>query len=160
MAIDFEQLQRIHRIATELKSVDESFRQATDRRAEIISELDEYHALQDALAVVRDAKAALRRAIAGNAELANLEEERADLAYQRRDVKQTLSHHLVAYHDETGRDTVKDLEGHTRQLELSARYGKPTLDQPRLPLGMSRHFGVKVEIAETPPARRLTEDAA
>lgn len=46
----------------------------------------------------------------------------------------------MAYHEDTGRDVVKDHESRNRQIELKAKLGKPTLDQARLPLGFGRHF--------------------
>ena len=36
---------------------------------------------------------------------------------------------------------IKDREATTRAIEFKAKLGKPTLDQPRLPLGVSRHLG-------------------
>jgi hypothetical protein len=74
---------------------------------------------------------------------------------QRRNLGEILSHHLVVYHDETGRDVIKDREATTRAIEFKAKIGKPTLDQPRLPLGgpnkyLGQHFpipmGMKVEV--------------
>lgn len=74
--------------------------------------------------------------------------------FHRRDLGEILSHHLVVYHDETGRDVIKDREATTRAIEFKAKLGKPALDQPRLPLAgpdkyLGQHFpipvGMKVE---------------
>jgi hypothetical protein len=71
--------------------------------------------------------------------------------FRRRDLGEILSHHLVAYHEDTGRDGVRDMEDCNRKIEFKARLGKPALDQPRLPFSqhIGRHFpipvGMKVE---------------
>jgi hypothetical protein len=155
MAVDMEQLQRIHRIEGEVKAAEQNANELKEKRVELIQELPEYQALQDALAAVRDARARLKIAIREDSELANLEEERAEALFRLRDLREILSHHLVAYHEDTGRDVVKDHESRNRQIELKAKLGKPTLDQARLPLGFGRHFGQHVEIPAPPTPQHL-----
>jgi hypothetical protein len=155
MAVDMEQLQRIHRIEGEVKAAEQSVKELKQQRLDLILELPEYQALQDALAAVREAKALLKIAIRDDRELNALEVERAEEAFKLRDLREILSHHLVAYHEDTGRDVVKGIDARTRQIELKARLGKPTLDQARLPLGFGRHFGQHVDIPTPPPAQHL-----
>jgi hypothetical protein len=40
-------------------------------------------------------------------------------------LREILSHQLVAYHEDTGQDVVKDHESMNRQIELKAKLGKP-----------------------------------
>lgn len=155
MAVDMQQLQAIHRIEGEVKAAEQNAKELKEKRVELIQELPEYQALQDALAAVRDARASLKIAIREDSELANLEEKRAEALFQLRDLREILSHHLVAYHEDTGRDVVKDHDSRNRQIELKAKLGKPTLDQARLPLGFGRHFGQHVKIPAPPAAQHL-----
>jgi hypothetical protein len=75
--------------------------------------------------------------------------------FHRRDLREILSHHVVAYHEDTGRDLIRDMESRNRKIEFRAKLGKPALDQPGLPLGgpnkyLGQHFpipeGLKVEV--------------
>ena len=74
-----------------------------------------------------------------------------------------LSHHLVVYHDDTGRDVIKDREATTRAIEFKAKLGKPTLDQPRLPLAgpnkyLGQHFPIPEGMkAEVKPAEEVPQ---
>jgi hypothetical protein len=43
---------------------------------------------------------------------------------------------------------IKDREATTRAIEFKAKLSKPALDQPRLPLGLSQHFGRHFPIPE------------
>jgi hypothetical protein len=78
--------------------------------------------------------------------------QRLGHSYRLREIP---SHHLVAYHEDTGRDVVKGIDARTRQIELRAKLGKPALDQARLPLGLSRHLGQHVEIPAAPAPQHL-----
>ena len=155
MAVDMAQLQSIHRLETEVTDAERTVRELRQQRVEHIQDLPEYRTLEDALAVVRDAHAALKLAIRSDAELTKLQEELADAAHDLRDLREMLSHHLVAYHEDTGRDVVKDHEARTRQIELKAKLGKPAPDQARLPLGLDRHLGVRMEIGTKPEPLHL-----
>jgi hypothetical protein len=155
MAVDMEQLQRIHRIEGEVKGAEQCVKELKQKRLDLILELPEYQALQDALTAVREAKALLKIAMRDDKELNALEVERAEEAFRLRDLREILSHHLVAYHEDTGRDVVKGIDARTRQIELRAKLGKPALDQARLPLGLSRHLGQRVEIPAAPAPQHL-----
>jgi hypothetical protein len=87
-------------------------------------------------------------AIRNDSELNRLEVEIGEAKFHRRDLGEILSHHLVAYHEDTGRDVVRDMENRNRKIEFKAKLGKPALDQPRLPIGQSQHFGRHISIPE------------
>jgi hypothetical protein len=146
MSVDMSQLQSIHRIETEIDQSVKTVKVLLEQRSEFIEDLDEYKALEDALAAVKEARVRLRLAIRDNRELAKVEVDTAEERFKLRDLRGILSHHLVVYTQDTGRDVVKDHEAHTRQIELKAKLGKRALDQARLPLGINRHLGQHVEI--------------
>src|SRR6478735_9402722 len=131
MAADIVLIQAIHRIETELADSVKGVKALIEQRSDLITDLDEFKALEDALAAVKAARYKLRLAIQDNRELG-----------------ESLSHHLVVYTQDTGRDVVRDRDGVTRQIELKAKEGKPTLDQPRLPLGINRHLGERRAIPD------------
>ena len=85
---------------------------------------------------MRDARARLKITIREDSELPTWRRNEPRTLFQLRDLREILSHHLVAYHEDTGRDVVKDHESRNRQIELKAKLGKPALDQARLPLGL------------------------
>jgi hypothetical protein len=156
MSVDLQLLQAIHRIESELDQINREVKQLEGDRSALIAELPESEALADALQALYEARTRLRIAIRDNHEVNRLEVDLAEVRFKRRDLKEILSHHLVVYTQDTGRDVVKDHESRNRQIELKAKLGKPTLDQARLPLGFGRHFNKHVEIP-TPPAPQHLE---
>lgn len=150
MAVDMQALQAIHRIETEMEESAKAVKVLLEQRSDMITELDEYKALAAALAAVKAARSRLKIAIGDNRELNKLEVDIAEAKFKKRDLGEILSHHLVVYTQDTGRDVVKDHAARTRQIELKAKLGKPTLDQTRLPLGINRHLGERQAIPEGP----------
>ena len=148
MAVDMQQLQAIHHRETEIDESVKSIKALQDQRSDLIEDLDEYKALEEALATAREARVRLKIAIRDNRELARVEVEAAEERFRLRDLREILSHHLVVYTQDTGRDVVKDREAHNRQIELRAKLGKWALDQVRLPLGINRHLGQHIAIPE------------
>jgi hypothetical protein len=69
--------------------------------------------------------------LASDTDLAKLADRIDEAKFHRRDLGEILSHHLVAYHEDTGRDVIRDMESRNRKIELKAKLGKPALDQPR-----------------------------
>src|SRR6478609_3317224 len=155
MSADIVLIQAIHRIETELADSVKGVKALIEQRSDLITDLDEFKALEDALAAVKAARYKLRLAIQDNRELHKLEVDISEAKLKKRDLGEILSHHLVVFPQHTGRDLVRDRDGVTRQIELKAKEGKPTLDQPRLPLGINRHLGERQPI---PDDRRIERD--
>src|SRR3954451_10930732 len=106
MSVNMEQLERIHRIETEIDQSVKAAKTLLEQKAELIEDLDEYKALEDALAAVKEARVRLRLAIGDNRELAKVEVDTAEERFKLRDLREILSHHLVVYTQDTGRDVV------------------------------------------------------
>jgi hypothetical protein len=157
MAADIVLITAIHRIETELADSVKGVKALAEQRSNLINDMDEYRALQDALTAVKAARVNLRLAIQDNRELNKLEVDISEAKFKKRDLGEILSHHLVVYTQDTGRDVVRDRDGLTRQIELKAKEGKPTLDQPRLPLGINRHLGERQPISDAKPEVRRIE---
>lgn len=152
MSIDMQQLAAIHRIETEVEESVRAVKELLEQRTALIEDLYEYTRLEEALAAVKEARVRLNLALRDNRELAKLEVDIAEARFSLRDEREILSHHLVVYTQDTGRDVVKDHEARTRQIELKAKLGKRALDQERLPLGLNKHLGEHVAI---PDGRRV-----
>jgi hypothetical protein len=110
--------------------------------------------VSDAEQALKEARDRLKITIASDPDLAKLADRIDEAKFHRRDLGEILSHHLVAYHEDTGRDVIRDMESRNRKIEFKAKLGKPALDQPRLPLGgpnkyLGQHFpipvGMKIE---------------
>ena len=155
MAVDMSQLQAIHRIENEIDESVKAIKALLEQHTGLIEDLDEYKTLEDALAAVKEARVKLKIAIRDNRELAKLEVDIAEAKFSLRDEREILSHHLVVYTQDTGRDVVKDHEAHTRQIELKAKLGRRALDQERLPLGLNKHLGQHIAI---PTGQRVQEN--
>jgi hypothetical protein len=110
--------------------------------------------VDEAEQTLKEASDRLKITIASDPDLAKLADRIDEAKFHRRDPGEILSHHLVAYHDDTGGDVVRDMENRDRKIEFKARLGKPALNKPRLPLAgpnkyLGQHFpipeGMKVE---------------
>lgn len=157
MAVDITMLHAIHRIENEIDDSVKAVKALLEQRNTLVEDLDEYKALEDALAAVKICRERLKIAIRDNRELNGVEVDIAEAKFKLRDEREILSHHLVVYTQDTGRDVVKDHESRTRQIELKAKLGKRALDQERLPLGLSKHLGEHIAI---PDDRRIEREGA
>jgi hypothetical protein len=146
MPVDLQMLQNIHRIIGDLGSAERDVKTLLEDYDDYLAELPEHQAVAEAERALKEARDRLKIAIQRDPELARLADKIDEAKFQRRDLGEILSHHLLAYHEETGRDVVRDEESRNRKIELKAKLGKPALDQPRLPLGINRHLGEHVPI--------------
>jgi hypothetical protein len=155
MAVDLQQLQAIHHLQGEVDEADRDVKTLVEDYAQQLADLPEQQAVSEAEQALKEALDRLKITIAPDPDLAKLADRIDEAKFHRRDLGEILSHHLVVYHDETGRDVIKDREATTRAIEFKAKLGKPTLDQPRLPLAgpnkyLGQHFpipeGMKVEV--------------
>jgi hypothetical protein len=103
MAVDLQMLQNIHHLPGVINAAIREVKSLLEQRDERIKDLPQYQALQDALAVIAEARTRLKIAIETDPELNRLQEEIAEAMFNMRDLREILSHHLVAYHKETGR---------------------------------------------------------
>ena len=148
MSVDLKQLQAIHYLQGEVSEADREVKTLVEDYEQHQADLPEQQAVDEAEQALKEARDRLKVAIAHDPDLARLADQIDEAKFKRRDLGEILSHHLVIYHDETGRDVIKDRESTTRAIEFKAKLGKPTLDQHRLPLGINRHLGQHVEIPE------------
>src|SRR6478752_7611764 len=102
MAADIVLIQAIHRIETELADSVKGVKALIEQRSDHITDLDEFKALEDALAAVKAARYKLRLAIQDNRELNKLEVDISEAKFKKRDLGEILSHHLVVYTQDTG----------------------------------------------------------
>jgi hypothetical protein len=155
MAVDLQQLQAIHHLQGEVHEADRDVKTLVEDYAQQLADLPEQQAVSEAEQALKEARDRLKITIASDPDLAKLADRIDEAKFHRRDLGEILSHHLVVYHDGTGRDVIKDREATTRAIEFKAKLGKPTLGQPRLPLAgpnkyLGQHFpipeGMKVEV--------------
>ena len=155
MSVDMQQLQAIHHLQGEVSEADREVKTLIEDYEQQLADLPEQEAVDAAEQALKEARDRLKITIAADHNLAKLADRIDEAKFKRRDLGEILSHHLVVYHDETGRDVIKDREATTRAIEFKANLGKPALDQPRLPLAgpnkyLGRHFpipvGMKVEV--------------
>jgi hypothetical protein len=149
MAVDLQQLQAIHQLQGEVSEADRAVKTLVEDYEQQLADLPEQQAVDEAERVLKEARDRLKITINSDPDLAKLADRIDEAKFQRRDLGEILSHHLVVYHDETGRDVIKDREATTRAIEFKAKIGKPTLDQPKLPLAgpnkyLGQHFPIPV----------------
>jgi hypothetical protein len=60
MSVDMQQIQAIHRIETEIDQSVKAVKALLEQRVGLIEDLDEYQALEEALAAVKEARVKLK----------------------------------------------------------------------------------------------------
>jgi hypothetical protein len=161
MSVDIQQLYQIHHLQGEVSEADREVKTLVEDYEQQLADLPEQRAVDEAERVLKEARDRLKITIASDPDLAKLADRIDEAKFNRRDLGEILSHHLVVYHDETGRDVIKDREATTRAIEFKAKLGKPTLDQPRLPLaGPNKYLGQHFPIPEGMKAEvKVAEDS-
>ena len=141
MTVDIQQLQAIHHLQGEVSEADREVKTSLRTTSSSWPICPSNKPSDEAEQALKEARDRLKITIATDPDLAKLADRIDEAKFHRRDLGEILSHHLVAYHEETGRDVIRDMETRNRKIEFKARLGKPALDQPRLPLGINRHLG-------------------
>ena len=130
MSVDMAQLAQIHHLQGEVSEADREVKTLVEDYEQQLADLPEQQAVDEAERALKEARDRLKITIASDPDLAKLADRIDEAKFHRRDLGEILSHHLVAYHDETGRDVIKDRKATTRAIEFKAKLGKPALDQP------------------------------
>jgi hypothetical protein len=161
MAVDYQQLNEIHRIEGEVDQARAGVKNLVESRISLIEGLPEYQAVEEIKAALEAAKAKLKIAVRDNRDLARLDVDIAEARFDLRDLREILSNTLVLYTQQTGKAVLKEHD-RVRQIELRARISKRLLGQERLPIGIDRHLGERVEIPAAPAPQHLevTPEAA
>jgi hypothetical protein len=123
----------IHRVEQEIEECTAKIKTIKDDRKSQIEELPECKDLQGLTNDLKVARELLKGAIEADKDISTTSSELSEYKFKLNDLKEILSHNLVIYFRDTGREVVEDFESTTRQIVIKAKLGAKALDQESLP---------------------------
>lgn len=150
MPVDMDLINNIHRVESDISETQSKIKTIRQERKEAIEEIPEYAGVLQLAEQLKAARESLKDVIQEDPSLAATDNELDELKFKLKDLVEILSHHLVVYFQDTGREVVTDSFGDTRQIDFKAKLGAEALDQEKLPFEqLEEDNNVQIEIAET-----------
>ena len=126
--MDEKTIDAIHRLMTEITETKQKAKTVKENLKDVLEQNDEYRALEDDLKELTTKRAAAKKILQADKDYQMVSSELEELKFKLKDLQEILSHHLVTYYDESKKLQLKDSEGETRPVILSAKIGKPEAD--------------------------------
>lgn len=123
--MDETTIDAIHRLMTEISETKQKSKTVKENLKDVLEQNDEYRALEDDLKELTTKRAAAKKVLQADKDYQLVSSELEELKFKLKDLQEILSHHLVTYYNETHKMQLKDSEGETRPVILSAKIGKP-----------------------------------
>ncbi|HEX7259397.1 MAG TPA: hypothetical protein VF272_00505 [Candidatus Saccharimonadia bacterium] len=117
----------IHRLMTEMEETRAKIKAMRDNLKDVLEQNQEYKELQEELKELKTKRQQAKKLLEADRDYQTINSELEELKFKQKDLQEIMSHHLVTYYNETQDTTIKDHEGETRQLILSAKVGKPEM---------------------------------
>lgn len=114
----------IHRVDQEITETKKVLKDREGDLQDLVESFPEFKALQEAQQALDLAKHNLKTKLEGTQGYTVLKEEVADTKFKLRDLKDILSHHVVAYYKETGKDQLDEGKSMAREVIVKGRLGK------------------------------------
>jgi len=118
----------IHRLMTEISETKQKAKTVKENLKDVLEQNDEYRALEDDLKELTTKRAAAKKILQADKDYQLVSSELEEQKFKLKDLQEILSHHLVTYYNESQKLQLKDSEGETRPVILSAKIGKPEAD--------------------------------
>ncbi len=126
--MDEKTIDAIHRLMTEITETKQNAKTVKENLKDVLEQNDEYRAMEDDLKELTTKRAAAKKVLQADKDYQMVSSELEELKFKLKDLQEILSHHLVTYYDESKKLQLKDSEGETRPVILSAKIGKPEAD--------------------------------
>lgn len=126
--MDETTIDAIHRLMTEISETKQKAKTVKENLKDVLEQNDEYKALEDDLKELTTKRAAAKKILQADKDYQLVSSEAEELKFKLKDLQEILSHHLVTYYNESQKLQLKDSEGETRPVILSAKIGKPEAD--------------------------------
>jgi hypothetical protein len=117
----------IHRLMTEMEETRLKIKAMRDNLKDVLDQNQEYKELQEELGELKTKRQQAKKLLEADRDFQTINGELEELKFKQKDLQEIMSHHLVTYYNETQDTTIKDPDGETRQLLLSAKVGKPEM---------------------------------
>ncbi len=113
---------------TEISETKQKAKTVKENLKDVLEQNDEYRALEDDLKELTTKRAAAKKILQADKDYQLVSSELEEQKFKLKDLQEILSHHLVTYYNESQKLQLKDSEGETRPVILSAKIGKPEAD--------------------------------
>lgn len=120
-----DSLSEIHRVMTEISEAKVKVRATRENLNDILEQNDDYKVLKEELKVLSTKRGEIKKVLADDKDYQVFSTELDELKFKLKDLQEILSHHLVTYYNQTQNTRIKDAEGESRPVILSAKVGRP-----------------------------------
>src|SRR3982751_5581619 len=117
----------IHRLMEEMEDTRHKIKDMRDNLKDVLLQNEEYQALQEEIKEMTTKRQQAKKLLEADHDFQTINSELEELKFKQKDLQEIMSHHLVTYYSETQETQIKDPDGETRQLILSAKVGKPEM---------------------------------
>lgn len=124
--MDESNLQSIQRVLAEITDAKREVKIVRDNVADVLNQNDEYKTLKEELKVLTEKRAQMKKVMSDDKDYQKLATDLEEMRFKLKDLQEILSHHLVAYYNETQTTEIKDADGEVHTLVLSAKIGRLT----------------------------------
>jgi hypothetical protein len=115
----------VHRLMIEMAELRGKMKTIKDQLKDVMEQNDEYRVLAEELKEVSAKRQTAKKLLEADKDYQLVNSELEELKFKYKDLQEILSHHLVSYFAETQATQIKDEQGETRQVIVSAKIGKP-----------------------------------
>ena len=118
----------IHRLLPEMRETRDKIKAVREQLRDIMDQNEEYKQLQEEIKDLSTKRLQARKLLQADSDYQKINADYDDYKNKLKDLQEIMSHYLVTYYNETQKTQIRDNEGETRQVLLSAKMGKPEAD--------------------------------
>ncbi|HSX41117.1 MAG TPA: hypothetical protein VLF21_00560 [Candidatus Saccharimonadales bacterium] len=123
--MDEKTVDAVHRVMEEMDEVRNQIKVMRDNLKDVLLQNQEYQKLQEEIKELTAKRQQAKKLLEADRDFQTVNSELEELKFKQKDLAEIMSHHLVAYYNETQDTQIKDKDGEVRQVILSAKIGKP-----------------------------------
>lgn len=121
-------LEAIHRLLPEIRETKDKIKTVREQLKDVEEQNQEYQQLKDEVSELSAKRQTARKILQADTDYQKVNADLDDFRAKLKDLQEIMSHYLVTYYNETQKAQIRDDEGETRQVVLSAKIGKPEAD--------------------------------
>ncbi len=121
-------LESIHRLLPEINETKEKMKVLREQLRDVMEQNEEYSKLAEEIKELGNKRLEAKKLLAADRDYQKVSADLDDFKLKLKDLQEIMSHYLVTYYDETQSTRLRDNEGETRSVILSAKIGKPEAD--------------------------------
>lgn len=121
-------IEAIHRLMPEINETKEKIKVLREQLRDVLEQNDEYTSLADEISQLSNKRVEAKKILASDRDYQKVNADLDDYKLKLKDLQEIMSHYLVTYYNETRSTRIRDNDGETRSVILSAKIGKPEAD--------------------------------